>query len=379
MGERRGLGFLPSDSSMRIGLVIYGSLDTLTGGYLYDKQLVDYLTGRGHQVEVLTLPLRRYLLRPADNLNTALLRHVTGAGYDIVLQDELCHPSLFLLNRRLRSKTSVPVVSVVHHLYCNEPRTRLVNALLSVPETSYLNSVDGFVFNSRTTQRKVFQWIPAEKPFVVAPPCSDRFRNCITSAQIKSRALGSGPLRLLFVGQVVERKGLLPLIAALASVPRDQWNLDVVGNMTISPDYLRRVRQAIDAHGLASNVRFSGLLSTEALVGRFAGSHLLCMPFAYEGFGIVTLEALHFGLPVLGSTAGATPELIRDGDNGLLFDRNDLYAVAMAVQGLYANRTRLFCLSGSAFESAGNHPMWRESMHWVEEFLANFHAPMKSQ
>jgi glycosyltransferase involved in cell wall biosynthesis len=255
----------------------------------------------------------------------------------------------------------------------------LVNALLSVPETSYLNSVDGFVFNSRTTQRKVFQRIPAEKPFVVAPPCSDRFRNCITSAQIKSRALGSGPLKLLFVGQVVERKGLLPLIAALASVPRNQWNLDVIGNMTISPDYFRRVRQALDAHGLASNVRFSGLLSNEALVGRFAESHMLCMPFAYEGFGIVTLEALHFGLPVLGSTAGATPELIRDGDNGLLFDRNDLNAVAMAVQGLYANRTRLFCLSGSAFESAGNHPMWRESMHWIEEFLANFHAPMKSQ
>ena len=364
---------------MRIGLVISGSLDTLTGGYLYDKQLVDYLTGRGHQVDVLTLPLRRYLLQPADNLNTALLRHVTGAGYDIVLQDELCHPSLFLLNRRLRIKTSVPVVSVVHHLYCNEPRTRFINALLSVPETSYLNSVDGFVFNSRTTQRKVFQRIPAEKPFVVAPPCSDRFRNCITSDQIKSRALGSGPLRLLFVGQVVERKGLLPLIEALASLPRNQWNLDVIGNMTISPDYFRRVRQALDAHGLASNVRFSGLLSNEALVGRFAESHMLCMPFAYEGFGIVTLEALHFGLPVLGSTAGSTPELIRDGGNGLLFDRNDLNAVAMAVQGLYANRTRLVRLSGSAFESAGNHPMWRESMHWVEAFLANFHAPVKSQ
>ncbi|MBI5589732.1 MAG: glycosyltransferase family 4 protein [Deltaproteobacteria bacterium] len=362
---------------MHIGFMIYGSIDTLTGGYLYDKKLLDYLTDSGHHVEVISLPLRRYPLRPADNFTGALPGHMTRASYDILLQDELCHPSLFLLNRRLHQRTSVPVVSVVHHLLCNEPRSRVLNALLALPETHYLDSADGFVFNSRTTQCAVFHLSPAPRPFVVAPPGSDRFRGRITSAEIAARAPGPGPLRLLFVGQIIERKGLLPLIAALTGVPRDQWSLEVVGNTTIAPDYFRRVRQALDTHGLASIVRFPGSLDTDALARKFAESHLLCMPFAYEGFGMVTLEALNFGLPVLGANAGATPELIRDGDNGLLFNRNDLSGVATAVQKLHADRSRLLRMSAAALESAGTHPVWQESMQGIEEFLINFHALMR--
>ncbi len=173
------------------------------------------------------------------------------------------------------------------------------------------------------------------------------------------------------MGLVIERKGLLPLLRALAGVDRDHWRLDVVGDTTLVPDYVRQVQQTIDTHGLASNVRFAGTLPTEALAERFADSHLLCMPFAFEGFGIVTLEALNFGMPVLGCAAGATPELIRHGGNGLLFDRDDHRAVRAAVQALHADRRRLLRMSVAAHEAARAHPTWQDSMQRIEQFLEN--------
>ncbi len=354
---------------MKIGLVIYGSIDQLTGGYLYDKQLADYLSGCGHRVEILSLPPRRYLLRFADNLSGVLIRRVTSSRYDVLLQDELCHPSLFVLNRILRRRGRTAVAAVVHHLLCHEPDQRGLHALLAWPEARYLDSVDGFIFNSRSTARAVFRLSPVHRPFVIAQPGGDRFKGRIPAVRIEERALETGPLRLLFVGMVIERKGLLPLIRALGRVDRDRWRLEVVGDTTPAPDYAIRVHQAIGDLGLDLNIRFWGTLDTESLGRRYAESHLLCMPFAYEGFGIVTLEALHFGLPVLGCAEGATPELVRHGENGLLFERGDLPAVAAAVQWLSADRCRLRRMSVKAFEAALEHPAWGNSMQRIEAFL----------
>jgi glycosyltransferase involved in cell wall biosynthesis len=354
---------------VNIGFVVYGSIDTLTGGYLYDKHMTEHLTVRGHRVDILSLPVKCHPFKFGDNFTSFLIRRVAEGGYDLLLQDELCHPSLFLLNHRLRRRVSTPIVAVVHHLLCQEPRPRGLNSLMALPEAAFLDSVDGFIFNSRSTQQAVFQLSPAHRPFVVAQPGGDRFRNRISAAWIKERSLQPGPLRLLYVGLVIERKGLLPLLEALADVDRDHWRLEVVGDTSLVPDYVWRVQQTIDAHGLASNVRLSGTLSKEALAARFIDSHLLCMPFAYEGFGIVTLEAMNFGMPVLGSTNGATPELVRYGGNGLLFDRGDLHALAAAVRELHTDRRRLLGMSVAAHEAARVHPTWNESMQRIERFL----------
>ena len=57
---------------MRIGLVIYGSLDTLSGGYLYDRKLVEYLRAQGDTVEVISLPWRNYAAHLTDNFHFRL-------------------------------------------------------------------------------------------------------------------------------------------------------------------------------------------------------------------------------------------------------------------------------------------------------------------
>ena len=92
---------------MKIGLVIYGDLETLTGGYLYDRMLVEFLRSRGDVVQIFSLPWRNYGRHLFDNLSQRLVRPVSEAQLDILLEDELNHPSLFRLNRRLKERCTI--------------------------------------------------------------------------------------------------------------------------------------------------------------------------------------------------------------------------------------------------------------------------------
>ena len=79
---------------MKIGLIIYGSIDTLSGGYMYDRMMVEYLRAQGDTVEIISLPWRNYAAHLTDNFSFKLLPNL-----DILIQDELNHPSLIGANR----------------------------------------------------------------------------------------------------------------------------------------------------------------------------------------------------------------------------------------------------------------------------------------
>jgi Glycosyl transferase 4-like domain len=153
---------------VRIGLIIYGSLDTLTGGYLYDRMLVEHLRCQGDHVDVISLPWRTYGRHLGDNVSPELYRRLRRTPFDVLLQDELNHPSLFWLNQRLRRYVRYPIVTIVHLLRCSEPRPAWQNRLYRWVERRYLVGLDGLVFNSRTTQAAVERLVGSNHPGVVA-------------------------------------------------------------------------------------------------------------------------------------------------------------------------------------------------------------------
>ena len=142
---------------MRVGLVIYGSLDTISGGYLYDRKLVEHLRRAGDQVDVIALPWRNYAHHLTDNLSPKLYRQLRALPVDVLLQDELNHPSLFWLNRRLRGQVDYSILAIVHHLRCHEAHSTWLNLFYRWIERQYLASVDGFIVNSQTTHAAVCQ------------------------------------------------------------------------------------------------------------------------------------------------------------------------------------------------------------------------------
>jgi glycosyltransferase involved in cell wall biosynthesis len=95
---------------------------------------------------------------------------------------------------------------------------------------------------------------------------------------------------------------------------------------------------------------------------------------SYEGFGIVYLEAMAFGLPVLAANVGAAPELITPGVNGYLVSPADDAALAQQIDLLLSNRVLLAALSYHARQRYEAHPTWHESMHkasvWLHEITS---------
>ncbi|MCA1960614.1 MAG: glycosyltransferase family 4 protein [Desulfomonile sp.] len=354
---------------MRIGLVIYGHLEIVTGGFLYDRMLVNHVRSRGDDVVVFALPWRTYPRHLGDNFFSGLARKLESANLDVLLQDELNHPSLFLLNRRLRGRVRYPIVSIVHHLRCSELRPAWQNTLYRWVEKHYLDSVDGFIFNSQTTRRAVAEVLGGVKQWVVACPGGDLLKPSVKPEDARRRALEPGPLRVLFVGSLIPRKQLHTLIEALVQVPRDLWRLDVVGCLTSDTTYTRRIQAAIDEHGIGGQVSFLGTLTGDEMARRWAASHVLAVPSSYEGFGIVYLEGMGFGLPAIASTAGAAHEIITSGRDGFLVPTGDARKIAMHIRDLATDRQKLAQMAAAAVLHFREHPTWQESMASVAAFL----------
>ncbi len=357
---------------MRLGLIIYGSLDTCTGGYLYDRIVARSLASLGHEVEVISLAGGSYLKRLGQGLAPGLCRRLLAGGFDVLIEDELCHPSLFLVNRRLRrhrGRGRPLLLALVHHVLCREPRRPWLNGLLAIAERRFLASVDGYIHNSETTRRTVAALVGGRRPEVVAYPAGDRFGNPLSAAAISERAGRTGPLELLFLGMVIPRKGLLPLLQALAGADRRLWRLSVVGSLDFDPGHGALVRRRVEDLGLSDSVRFLGHLPDRQLVQVLRTSHLFCMPYAYEGFGIAILEAMAFGLPALGSRDGAAGETIRNGINGFLLDPGDSGGIAPLLADLHRDRQRLRRLSLAASATYAGRPTWQESAATIDGFL----------
>jgi glycosyltransferase involved in cell wall biosynthesis len=354
---------------MRVGLVIYGSLETISGGYIYDRMLVEHLRRQEEQVEIISLPWRNYGRHLADNFSWTLCRRLRQVSLDVLLQDELNHPSLFWLNRWLRSRVGCPILAIVHHLRSSEARPAWQNRVYRWVERRYLSTVDGFIFNSRTTEAAVEAVLGTRRPGIVAYPGGDRLCLDLTPDQITSRALGSEPFRILFVASLIPRKGLHTLLDALSRLSRDSWRLDVVGSLKVDPAYVRAIRRLIAEKGVVNQVTLSGSLPDAELTTCLAGSQLLCVPSSYEGFGIVYLEGMGAGMPAIASNAGAAREIITHGRDGFLVPSGDATALAHHIRTLIEDRERLVQMSLAAHQRHLEHPTWTESAERIRQFL----------
>ena len=344
---------------MRIGLIIYGSLDTLSGGYLFDRKLVEFLRAKGDNVEVISLSWRNYAAHLIDNFRFSL-----PSNLDILIQDELNHPSLIFANQ---GRHPYPVISLVHHLRCSELRPKWQNAFYAWVEKNYLRSVDGFIFNSNTTASVVHGLLDNQRPSVVAYPPTDRFGDPISEEEIIERAK-SQEFRILFLGNVIFRKGLHTLLKAVSD-QRSAFKVDVIGSLTSEPQYAQQIQEFITDNHLSSLVFLHGPLDKEPLIEKLSRAHVLVVPSSYEGFGIVYLEGMCFGLPAIGTSAGAANEIISDGVDGFLIPPENADELAGKLKLFNENRERLIQLSLTARDRYLRQPKWEETAGRIREFL----------
>jgi glycosyltransferase involved in cell wall biosynthesis len=153
------------------------------------------------------------------------------------------------------------------------------------------------------------------------------------------------PFRLLFVGRLVERKGVRYLLDAVAHARAA--GLDVVAGVVGEGP----IRPALEAHarslGLESTVRFHGFVPHDDLVRHYVDCHAFVLPAVVdekgdiEGLGVVIIEALAYGRGVIASAAGGITDIVEHDRTGLLVPPGDAAALADAVLALAGDPERL--------------------------------------
>ena len=126
-----------------------------------------------------------------------------------------------------------------------------------------------------------------------------------------------GAVRLLYIGQLIRRKGIDRLLNALAKISANQWHLDLVGGGGGEPDFRALAGQL----GIDSRIAFSGTMSNSDAMAVLSGADVLILPSRSDGYGAVVNEALLRGVPVICSAeCGARQVVEMHPDFGTVFD-----------------------------------------------------------
>ena len=154
---------------------------------------------------------------------------------------------------------------------------------------------------------------------------------------------------LAFAGRLGPQKALAVALEALATV--DGVSLLIAGD---GPERVRLERRSAEL-GLGTRVRFLGAISRERVLRLFRAADASVLPSAWENFPHTVVEALAVGCPVIATAVGGVPEVVRDGENGLLVAPGDPGALAAAVSRFFGDRDLRERLAASAPASVSGY------------------------
>ncbi|MBE2221847.1 MAG: glycosyltransferase family 4 protein [Anaerolineae bacterium] len=357
---------------MRIGLIVNGRLNTISSGHLYDAQLVNCLYERGDDVEVISLAEAGFSHALKYNFNRAFFNNLRRADFDLLLQDARAYPSLFWLNHKLRPEIPYPIVSIVNNVQHEAEWRPWLKFGYRHLEQRYFETADALICSSRMARVAVEKLLPdgEKRPSMVAYPGSDRLPGCISQHEIVARAQKPGPLHVLFVGSYEQRQALFSLVSALNYLPSYQWRLDVVSDFVVESGAVRRwLQPVLDMVDIRENITFCGMPTEEAMVEIYRRNQVAVVPDGDGIFSAAIVEAMGFGLAVIGTTRGASIEIIKHGRNGYRLTPNNSIPLARHLALLIQNRRLLLRLGLEAHNRYQTHPTWAESMCAVRDFL----------
>lgn len=175
------------------------------------------------------------------------------------------------------------------------------------------------------------------------------------------RRAPSAPFTILFVGGLLERKGVTHLVEAVRLLPpRLNWRLVLVGEGPDLPALQEQARQG----GTADRVEFRGQVPDAELHEAYATASVFVLPAVVdgrgdtEGLGVVLLEAMNYRLPVIGSSLGGITDIVLDEQTGLLVPQRDPAALAAALQRIADDPALAARLADAGYRHAQEHFSW---------------------
>jgi glycosyltransferase involved in cell wall biosynthesis len=336
---------------MRIAFLLPGDPATRTGGYAYDRAIVEGLRASGWRVDLPALP---DAFPWPDARAEAAAEQAVQALPDgqVVVADGLAFGALPALARHHAGR--LRWVALVHHpLALEEGLDAAQREHLARSERQALAVARRVVVTSPATARSLAGYgVPPARLRVVPPGTA-----APSGPATADRPSTTARLQLLCVATLTPRKGHVRLIEALAALRDRPWSLHCVGSTARDPETVRVVRDLIAHHGLRDRVQLHGELSEAELQSFYRSSDAAVLATSHEGYGMALAEALAHGLPVVSTTAGAIPDLV-PASAGLLVPPDDAPALRQALARLLDDAVLRRQLAAGSREAGRSLPTW---------------------
>ncbi|NYB51985.1 MAG: glycosyltransferase [Methanobacteriaceae archaeon] len=181
--------------------------------------------------------------------------------------------------------------------------------------------------------------------------------------------------QILSVGYLIERKGFEYLIRAMPLVLKEHENvrLKIVGSGPLES----KLKSLIYELELADKVEIVKNVSDEELLMIYNSADLFVLPSIVdsqgntEGLGVVLLEAMACGLPVIGSDVGGISDIIENGKNGFLVKEKDITALSYCIIKIINDKGILSCLSNNGYKSVKNKFSWNKIANYYQNIYLN--------
>jgi glycosyltransferase involved in cell wall biosynthesis len=328
---------------------IPGDIKSPTGGYAYDRRVMELLPDFG--VSVTHLALSANFPNPTDDDIAHSMQQLSNRQpastlvIDGLAFGAFSKPMLDSLDGR--------VIALVHHpLFLETGLAHARKVELRDSEKAALARADHVVVTSRATKRILIEQLGlTTAKMTVAEPGTDP----------AGRATGTGmPLHILAVGAVLPRKGYDVLVEALGQIKDLDWQLTIAGALDRHPGAVEQLRTVIAAHDLESRVNLAGKVVPATLDRFYESADLFVSASLFEGYGMVLAEAMARGLPIVTATGGAAGDTAGQ-TVALHVEAGNIDELAIALRRALSDKKLRDQLADAAWETGRTLPTWHET------------------
>ena len=290
-------------------------------------------------------------------------------GYDII-HSHYWLSGLVAEEFNSQLNVEIPIVQMFHTLgelknaYAIKDEDKVNPKRISCERKLIQDSVNQIIVSSNNEKTELVKYYGANDEIIsIVPPGVDleRFKPKDRDLAKQEIRVNCGDQLVLFAGRIEKLKGIDTVLYAMdvlenwsgvealnkcvVIVGGDPWNEDPEPEMV-------RLQQITKDLGIGEHVVFVGAKDQMSLPNYYAAADVIVMPSHYESFGMVALEAMAMGRPVIASEVGGLAELVEDGVNGLHVDSRDPEGLAKAINEILSDEGFRIKLGQSALQTA---------------------------
>jgi glycosyltransferase involved in cell wall biosynthesis len=340
------------------GFAIPGDIATLTGGYRYDRRVMQVLREAGRRIDHIQLPSSFPFPSAGDIAASVELLDQYDRTAPLVVDGlafgALPHDQVKMLGGG--------IIGLCHHplglesgLDPDRARWLLDNEMRNLRIAAHV-----IVSSATTAQTLVADFDMPADHITIAEPGTDPMP--------RSGGGQSDRVELLAVGSLIERKGYDVLLQALSDLSGIPWRLRIAGSKDRSAATAAKLAAQVGSCGLSESVELLGELPASELATLYAATDVFVLSSLYEGYGMVLAEAMASGLAIVSTTGGAAAETTPD-DAALKVPPGDSAALREALHMAIADRELRLRLAEASWRAGQKLPRWTDTADTIASVL----------